>query len=322
MINRKALVIGINKYSYGELNCCINDANEISKLLQRNHDGTVNFDVKEKHDVDSKELKKLCKDLFSSDPDVSLFYFSGHGYSSDDEGYLVTTDYDGDTIGLNMNELFDIASKSKAKNKVIIVDACHSGRIGQNPFNTYVSNITDGMTIMTSSRRNEFSLEYGRHGLFTSLLIDAMSGGASDLLGNITAGGIYSYIDRCLGPWDQRPVFKTNISSFVPILKAKPLIELDQLKLIAEYFTGPDTEIKLDPSFEFTNTPDYQHAIKEPYAVDNNVNKFKTLQLFTSLGLVRPVGAEHMYYAAMNSKSCILTNKGKYYLKLIKEERI
>lgn len=77
----------------------------------------------------------------------------------------------------------------------------------------------------------------------------------------------------------------------------------------------------MNPSFEFTNDPGYSHKLKEPYAVEENVNKFKELQLYESVGLIESVGEEHMYFAAMKSKSCRLTPLGLHYWKLSKGER-
>ena len=48
----------------------------------------------------------------------------------------------------------------------------------------------------------------------------------------------------------------------------------------------------------------------------------KSLQKLESVDLVEPVDEEHMYFAAMNSKSCRLTPLGKYYWKLLKDDRI
>lgn len=42
----------------------------------------------------------------------------------------------------------------------------------------------------------------------------------------------------------------------------------------------------------------------------------KLLQRLERVGLVEPVDTAHMYYAAMESKSCRLTALGKYYLLL------
>ena len=55
---------------------------------------------------------------------------------------------------------------------------------------------------------------------------------------------------------------------------------------------------------------------------DENTAVFSDLQKLEGVGLVVPVGEEHMYYAAMNSKACELTAVGKQYWRLVKEGRI
>ena len=52
---RKALCVGINNYPKIPLKGCINDAKEMTRLLSKNFDGSVNFDVKKIYlDVDAK----------------------------------------------------------------------------------------------------------------------------------------------------------------------------------------------------------------------------------------------------------------------------
>ena len=48
---------------------------------------------------------------------------------------------------------------------------------------------------------------------------------------------------------------------------------------------------------------------------------FKELQLFESVGLIEPVGTDHMYFAAMESRSCRLTALGLHYWKLSRDRR-
>ena len=79
--------------------------------------------------------------------------------------------------------------------------------LGQN-----TSIIGEGVTILTASHSTETSVEINGHGLFTSLLLEALKGGAADVTGHISLGGIYAYIDKALGSWEQRPVFKTNVT--------------------------------------------------------------------------------------------------------------
>ncbi len=83
----------------------------------------------------------------------------------------------------------------------------------------------------------------------------------------------------------------------------------------------PDEEFALNPSFEFTNDEGYIVEKRKPYANQDNVQVFKTLQELQSIGFVEPVGEEHMYFAAMNSKSCRLTELGKYYWRLVSSKR-
>ncbi len=55
---------------------------------------------------------------------------------------------------------------------------------------------------------------------------------------------------------------------------------------------------------------------------DDNAKVFKELQICNRHGLITPVDAEHMYYAAINSTGCKLTALGAHYRKLAEENRI
>ena len=78
----------------------------------------------------------------------------------------------------------------------------------------------------------------------------------------------------------------------------------------------------LDPSFESTNTLDNRHEVIEPYAIPENVNKLADLQKLEGIGLVVPTNEDHMYFAAMRSKSCHLTPMGKHYWRLVRDNKI
>ena len=55
---RKALVVGIDEYPICALRGCVNDANAIASILERNGDGSPNFDVRKQLDITTKgELK-------------------------------------------------------------------------------------------------------------------------------------------------------------------------------------------------------------------------------------------------------------------------
>lgn len=317
---KKALVIGIDDYPNAPLRGCANDAIAVAELLRTNGDGSPNFDVSLKLNIKSKaQLLDLLDSLFSGDTEASLLYFSGHG---SEYGHLVTPDYSGRDLGVSMDEVLGFANKSKCKNKIIILDCCFSGILGEiSVAKGNESILGEGVTIMTSSSKDEVSIESNGQGLFTSLFLQGLGGSAADITGRITPAGVYSFIDQSLGAWQQRPVFKTNISHFVSIRDIEPRIHKNILRKLSYYFPFPNDEFKLDSSFEFTNDPSYQHEVVEPYAKAENVAMLKELQLFESVGLVEPVGAEHMYFAAMNGKSCKLTALGLHYWRLAKDTR-
>jgi len=174
---------------------------------------------------------------------------------------------------------------------------------------------------MTASNRDEVSMENSGQGLSTSLFLQGLRGSAADITGRVTPAGIYAFIDQSLGAWQQRPVFKTNISHFLSIRDIEPRVPKNILRKLSQYFDSPSDEFELDPSFEFTNNPCIQHEVVEPYSKEENVNIFKELQLFESVGLIEPVDEDHMYFATMKSKACKLTALGLHYWKLSKDKR-
>lgn len=322
-MGRKALVIGINNYPGSPLNGCVNDAKVIAALLKNNEDDSKNFDIRTEYDIQSKDkMGTAIQDLFSGDDKVALLYFSDHGAIREDGEYLCTPDYSKSFPGVKLSDISTWIAKSKCKNKIVILDSCFSGGMGNSPLMTECTELPKGVTYLAASKETQCSVECNGHGLFTSLLIGALKGGASDLLGNITLGSIYAYIDKALNLWEQRPVFKTNVQEFIPLRKVKAPVGSKDLKAINKLFTEANASLKLDPSFEFTNAPQEKHSYVRPYAIKENVETLKRLQRLGRVGLVEPERTAHMYFAAMESKSCRLTALGQYYFLLAQKDRI
>lgn len=316
---RKALIIGIDYYeNVTPLHGCVNDAYSVKNVLERHSDGTVNFGTKivvandSAHAISKRNLKDYVKELFNDSNDIALFYFSGHGYIESTGGYLVSSECKDGDDGFSMNELLQIANDSSARNKIIILDCCHSGIAGNSSRHEDKAVLKEGITILTASGAEQYAMENNGSGIFTNLLVDAMNGTAANLVGDITPGSIYAHIDQSLGPWEQRPIFKTNVKSFTTLRKVQSPISLSDLKQITILFPKKGQSLKLDPSFEPTSSnPD-----------DSNTEQFRILQKYNKINLVIPEGEEHMYYAAMNSKSCKLTILGEHYWNLVKNERL
>lgn len=326
-MGRKALVVGIDFYENGNnLHGCINDSYSVKAVLERNSDSTINFDIKHKtaSDVNSMieriELKNDVMELFKDDSEIALFYFSGHGHIEFTGGYLITSECKHGDDGLPLNDLIKIANDSPAKNKVIIIDSCHSGFTGKVDSSDKRSFISEGLTILTASSEDQYALEENGTGVFTKLLVDALNGSAANLIGEISPGGIYAHIDQSLGAWEQRPIFKTNVKKFNVLRHVKPSISLEDLRKITIYFPNKDSFFQLDPSFEPERSGDEDSSFPKPTA--QNIEIFSVLQKFNRVNMVVPVNAPHMWHAAINSKGCKLTVLGEHYWNLVNKGRI
>ncbi|GCB57236.1 caspase family protein [Rhodococcus erythropolis] len=316
--SRRALIVGIDDYPTQPLRGCVNDANAISELLKQDHDGAPNFDVQLVTTPSTTITRAILTDkiqkLFKHDKaDVALLYFSGHGTENDLGGYLVTPDAKKYNEGVSLTDVLTLANDSKATERIIILDSCMSGWLGEVPATGGAnSNLREGVSILTASRSNQVSIESGGRGVFTELVCAALEGGAADVLGEVTAASIYTYVEQALGPWEQRPLFKAHLSQMAPIRVAQPAVERPTLRLLTTWFPAPNDEFPLDKSYEDT----------EPGFNPDHVQVFKKLQKCRDAKLIEAVDAEFLYFAAMNNKSCRLTALGKRYWQLAKENRI
>jgi hypothetical protein len=324
---RKALIVGIDYYEHVRcLSGCVNDAHAVKAVLERHSDGTLNFPApqvilaaNQAQAVQRWDLKEAVRGLFADDSEVALFYFAGHGYIEDTGGFLCASDCRTGDDGLSLSEVMTIANNSRAQSKVIILDSCHGGIAGNSSVKSELAEISNGITIMTASTADQYALEApgGGSGVFTSLLVDALNGSAANLVGDITPGSVYAHVDQSLGPWAQRPVFKTNVKTFVSLRKAESPISLSDLQALTTHFPDPHHDLMLDPSFEPERSPEQRADPHIPEPDPANTAVFRVLQNYVRVNLVRPVGAPHMWHAAMSGKSCRLTVLGQHYWNLV-----
>jgi Caspase domain len=322
---RIALIVGINYYENGSpLFGCVDDAHAVRAVLERHDGGSVNFDCKlvtgtgPTDRINRGELKDWIGALFKQDAEIALFYFAGHGHIEATGGYLLTTEARRGDDGVSLSEILIMANSSPAKNKVIVLDSCHSGIAADSPTDN-VAILSDGLTVLTASTKDQYATEANGRGVFTTLFVDALNGSAANLTGDITPGSVYAHIDQSLGGWEQRPVFKTNVKSFVSLRKIASPIPLSDLRRLLEFFPSAGFEYVLDPSYE----PEMMGRDSGmPLPNPENTRTFAILQRYNRLNLLVPVDAPHMWHAAMESKTCRLTALGEHYRRLIEKNRI
>lgn len=320
---RRALCVGIDEYAVGSLQACSGDAKRVAHVLAKHHDGSPNFDCRlltapigsPLTVITRTHLRKAIDELFKSKADIALLHFSGHGTVNNLDGYLVTQDAKKYDEGVAMGDILKWANDSKADEVVILLDCCFAGQLGAIPaIDNSKALLREGVSILAASRSDQPSVEVGGGGggLFTSLVVDALSGGAADVLGAVTATSIYSYVEAALGAWDQRPLFKSHVAQLVSLRHSEPPIERRLLRRLPSLFPLPAEDFPLDPSYERTSeTAEAAH-----------VAVFEKLQKLSRVHLVVPCDAPHMYEAAMSSKACRLTPSGRYYWRLASSNRI
>lgn len=327
----RALVIGIDHYPNSPLAGCVNDALAVGRLLETHANGDPNFSVmsltSDSTKVNTAAMFDAVTQLFRGDAETVVLYFAGHGLINQETnaGFLVSQNATKGAWGIALGDILEMANKAypHVKSTVIILDSCHSGFAGEVPQlgSGQVSVIGRGVTILTACHRDGKADEDGQHGLFTGLLLEGLTGSAADVRGYVTPAALYSLIDQTLGEWEQRPIYKANVQTFVTLRQVPPKIPPDVLRRLPRYFPAPNFIFPLDPSYE----PDRENIpvhLRDFPANAEHASTFKELQMCNRQGLITPVDAEFMYYAAINSKGCRLTALGAHYRKLAILKRI
>ncbi|WP_035660680.1 caspase family protein [Bradyrhizobium sp. Ec3.3] len=303
----KATVIGIDHYDDKPLSGCEADATAVRDAIAKNADGSPNFKVNlllaSKRQVTKAGVVGAFRETFSSkDASIALFYFAGHGSLTSDGGFLETQDAAENDEGVPMAQLIAAANASPASERVIILDCCHSGSVDLLFGSAASIPIAEGVSILAACRAEQNAIETSGRGDFTRLICDALAGGAADVRGIVNVASLYTYVDEVMSI-KQRPMFKANISKLVAIKRATAAISDEKLRNLTKYFPSADYVYRLDPSYEPTAEPhDPEHE-----AI------FGDLQRFRGARLLVPNGEDHLYWAAINRKSCSLTPLGKFY---------
>lgn len=308
-MTRAAVCVGIDAYEQvRKLTGCENDAAAMHERLLANADGGENFDSRLHLSSDKRltraALRALVREVFGiADLEVALFYFAGHGAVTADGSFLVSQDGSFGDEGVAMSEIVARANESTARERIIVLDCCNAGAVDALFASGLRMPLAKGVSVLASSRDVEPSAEVGGRGVFTARVCDALDGGAADVLGNVTIASVFAYVDQVFTLFEQRPQLIANVSKLVTIRRAAASVSHDKLRRLLDYFPDPEHIIQLGPEYEPTADPNDE----EKEAV------FADLQRFRGARLVEPHGSEHMYWAAMERKTCGLTPLGRFY---------
>jgi len=218
-----ALVIGINNYKNPklQLNYAAADAALFGNTLRRG--ATALFEKVEVKTLSSREettrenILKELKTMKSLNPDdLFVLYVASHGTVDDGEYFLITSNVGStrterlktDAIGQSVFK--ELISNIPATKKLIIIDTCNAGALGEA---IQVAMLTRGMsedtamkilsravgsTILSASTSIQEALEgYQGHGLFTYVLAEGLKGKADKgNTGYVKTTELADYVDN------------------------------------------------------------------------------------------------------------------------------
>ncbi len=309
---RKALLVGIDTYDYlPNLEGCVDDAIALEPLLANHANQTANYQCKhllsDEKRVTHLMVDQLLDDLFTPDDEV-LFYFSGHGIEVRGQVYLATQNGTPDRPGIDLQQLLERANGSTSHEVLLLLDCCHAGAMGEPlPLDRATAGwFREGVTLLGAARGFEKAVEVAGHGMFTRLVISALSDAAKDVRGRVSPAAIYGFVEQALGPWEQRPVYKSNARMLSPVRQCQPDVSVADLQRLPQLFPKADALFCLEPSYEFSSSD----AIPEHVAI------FSIFKRYRDARLLKTTIDRDLYFAAMHRTEVELTPLGQYYWQL------
>ncbi|MEY4105687.1 MAG: hypothetical protein RL181_29 [Bacteroidota bacterium] len=228
-----AVLVGVARYThFSPLNYTDDDAYRLQIHLRSPEGGALPesqvFSLIDEEARRDAIVQALVAAANSADEnDVLMFYFSGHGQ----EGAFLPVDSDGYTNRLDHAQVRDILLKSRAKSKIILADACHSGSlfVYKTPSSEAMEKLyaafaasKGGLAVLLSSRSDEYSLEDNkmRSGVFSYFLMKGARG-LADVDGNgiITVRELHAYLHanvRTYTAGAQTPLLFGNFDPAMP----------------------------------------------------------------------------------------------------------
>lgn len=237
LLNSKvwAVVVGVASYDHmPSLRYTDDDAYRFYAFLKSLEGGALpdeQVSVLIDEEASRENILQTMDDVFgmAGPNDLIIFYFSGHGLN----GSFLPIDFDGFNNKLAHEEVAKAFNKSKARFKLCLADACHSGSLiamrSAEPepelvkFYTSLAKSVSGTALLMSSKADETSLESAglRQGVFSHFLIRGLKGEADvnhDKV--VTVQELFDFINDKVRDYTgnrQSPVIKGTYDPKMPV---------------------------------------------------------------------------------------------------------
>ena len=177
--DRIALVVGNDDYHSAPLNNPINDARDVSKMLEE-----FDFEVRRLENVNKKTMERAVGEFSAKlgGDTIGLFYYAGHGLQVEGKNYLIPVDAniaeEGDVRweAMPLAELLEGMRGAGGGLNLVLLDACRD-----NPYKSASRSLARGLSrvkpaegtmIMYATEPGRVAADgEGRNGLFTAELL-------------------------------------------------------------------------------------------------------------------------------------------------------
>lgn len=207
-----ALIVGINKYSnISDLEYAVNDAKAVKESLINN------FKYKEENItliLDKEATKEKIMNSFyelsqkACNDDSVLIFYAGHGFTYQaglkDKGFLIPANGSEQNLNslISWNTLVEDSELFRAKHLFFIMDACYSGLALQRASIGSKRFLKDmlrryGRQVLTAGKSDQKVKDSGgktNNSIFTSYLLEALSGEAKTEYGVLSASSVMNYV--------------------------------------------------------------------------------------------------------------------------------
>jgi serine/threonine protein kinase len=249
---KKAVIVGIDTYVGAPLSGCVNDAKDIASCLsldQYDFDSDVLLNSQATR---ASILRALSEPAYgSTEGDILLFYFAGHGVVLGQGGHLVTHDAQEFDPGISLGQLAQIMESAggKFRHVISILDCCHSGSaftwtnsrpLRAGDVERAIPAVNESRCILAACRPEGRAKEIKKRGVFTNAVTDALLGAAVNWAGDVTLLAIADYVAGSLPPKLQTPVFKGDVAGTVvlgsgfPAPKGPPIATSELTRTLAK----------------------------------------------------------------------------------------
>jgi len=249
-----ALIIGIDGYeAMGKLTVCRNDAKALAFTLVEGAGYSAKKVILMTDDSGEEENRPTFSRMqrrieqiaaLAAKDDTVLIYFSGHGTTVEGQGYLVPMDGD-EKRAIPLAWVKEKLEQSPAKNRLLILDACHAGSAAKGvggiaPSLTAKSTVT--MLLSCAPEQSSYPDKATGRSIFSSFLTDGLAGKA-DTNGDkkITQTELMEYVRKRMVEWcfktskTQTPVASQSIGKDV-VLVRKPGASQHVLRTVKKDF--------------------------------------------------------------------------------------